>query len=106
MPGRDITRLRNRAARVLFLFTFVIFAGPHMPRLAWSQGASAQNEAKPAAAPPAQQAPSTSQTPAQPPSSPQTPPADTPPAPNKQEKQGKPDTNLNDQGVFVFRKDV
>ncbi|HET6180970.1 MAG TPA: VWA domain-containing protein, partial [Candidatus Sulfotelmatobacter sp.] len=47
--------------------------------------------------------PATSQTPAQPPSASQTPPANTP---HTQDKQGKQDTNLNDQGVFVFRKDV
>ncbi|HET6181063.1 MAG TPA: hypothetical protein VFE61_29360, partial [Candidatus Sulfotelmatobacter sp.] len=103
MPGRDITRLRNRAARVLFLFTFVIWAGPQVASPAWSQTAPASNEAKPAATPPAQQTPATSQTPAQPPSASQTPPANTP---HTQDKQGKQDTNLNDQGVFVFRKDV
>jgi VWFA-related protein len=51
MPGRDITRLRNSAARVLFLLIFVIWAGPQMTMPAWSQAASPQSEAKPAAPP-------------------------------------------------------
>jgi len=86
MPGRDITHLRNRAARVLFLLIFVIWAGPQVPTPAWSQAASSQDtqqESKPVPAP------------------------TSPPAQQNQENQEKPqDKNLNDQGIFVFKKDV
>src|SRR6202140_2320337 len=88
MPGRDITRLRNRAARVP-LFTLVIWASLLM--LAWSQSPAPQNDTNPAT-PPAATPPSATPVPA----APQT-------APGKKDDQDK---NLNDQGVFVFRKDV
>ena len=117
MPGRDITRLPNRAARVL-LFTFVICAGVLSAMPAWSQSAAPQNDTKstaPAGTP-------TSATPSSPTTAPpatspaaQTPPTqdkqapDKPapdkPAPDKPEHDKK-DEKLNDQGVFVFRKDV
>src|ERR1700681_4403914 len=93
MPGRDITRLRNRVARVL-LFTLVIGAGVRTAAPAWSQSAAPQQDAKPATPP------STS------PSSP-TPSSAAPAAPQQtQPKKDDPDQKLNDQGVFVFRKDV
>src|ERR1700688_2524612 len=88
MPGRDITRLRNRAARVP-LFTLVIWASLLM--LAWSQSPAPQNDTK-RATPPAATPPSAPPAPA----TPQT-------APGKKDDQN---SNLNDQGVFVFRKDV
>src|SRR6266567_7951564 len=87
MPGRDITRLRNRAARVL-LFMFVIWAGPEMAEPAWSQAAAPQNDTKPATPPSAASAPA---------------PA---PPPQTKDKKDDQDNKLNDQGVFVFRKDV
>src|ERR1700676_4361746 len=88
MPGRDITRLRNRVARVL-LFTLLIGAGVRMAMPAWSQSAAPKQEKKPATPPPA------------PPSS------SAPAAPQQaQPKKDNQDKNLNDQGVFVFRKDV
>jgi Ca-activated chloride channel homolog len=112
MPGRDITRLPNRAARVL-LFTFVICAGVLMAMPAWSQSAAPQNDTKstaPAGTPtsatpssPATASPATSpaaETPAT-----QDKPAPDKPAPDKPEHDKK-DEKLNDQGVFVFRKDV
>src|SRR6202162_352220 len=88
MPGRDITRLRNRAARVP-LFTLVIWAS--LLTLAWSQSPAPQNDTKPTT-PPSATPPSATPAPA----APQT-------APGKQDDQN---SNLNDQGVFVFRKDV
>ena len=95
MPGRDITRLRNRAraARVL-LFTLVIWAGVSMAMPARSQTAQPQNGTQPATAAPA--APSSSS------------PSSSAPAPQAQDKDKKDDQDkkLNDQGVFVFRKDV
>jgi Ca-activated chloride channel homolog len=94
MPGRDITRLRNRAARVLFLFFFVISTGPQLAMPAWSQSAPPQNDSKPNAP--------TSAAPAAPPAaSPQA-----PDKPDKKDRKDNQDKNLNDQGVFVFRKDV
>src|SRR5450631_3792399 len=90
MPGRDITRRRNRAARVL-LFTFVIWAAAQSAVPAWSQAASPQNDSKPAI-PPA--------------SSPVPAPASPPQTQDKQENKDRQDKDLNEQGVFVFRKDV
>jgi Ca-activated chloride channel family protein len=86
MPGRDITRLRSRAARFLFLFTLVIWAGAPWTLPARSQSAPFQNESKPSAPPAAAPAPETTTAPSQ--------------AKDNQDKE------LNDQGVFVFRKDV
>jgi Ca-activated chloride channel family protein len=93
MPGRDITRLRNRAARVVF-FTFVIWASVPMAMPAWSQSAAPQtDDAKPAGPPPA--------------APPSAGPARSPAAPPQtQPKKDDPEQKLNDQGVFVFRKDV
>jgi len=82
MPGRDITRLSNRAARVV-LFMLVIWAGVQL--LAWPQAAPPQKESTPA--PPSAAAPA----------------SETPTPPKTQDDQDK---KLNDQGVFVFRKDV
>src|SRR4030081_1321988 len=86
MPGRVIMRLRSKqAARFLLLLTFVIWAGTQVgvPVLAQS---SAQPPPKPPAPPPP--APPQGNTPANPPASAQ-----------------QPKTN-DDNGVFVFRKDV
>ena len=99
MPGRDITRLRNRAARVLFLFFFVIWAGPQLAMPAWAQSAPPQNDPKP-------NAPSSSTSAVAPAGSPQSPdkPDDKPAKTiDKKDSQNK---DINDQGVFVFRKDV
>src|ERR1700676_620939 len=88
MPGRDITRLRNRVARVL-LFTLLVGAGVRMAMPAWSQSAAPQQDNKPATPPSA------------------TPSSSAPAAPQQaQPKKDNQDKNLNDQGVFVFRKDV
>ena len=89
MPGRDITRLRNRVARVL-LFTLLIGAGMQMAMPGWSQSAAPQQDTTPAT--PSSSSPSS----AAPAASPQ----------QTQPKKGDQDKNLNDQGVFVFRKDV
>jgi Ca-activated chloride channel homolog len=80
MPGRDITRQPNRAARVLLVFMFVIWTAVQIPLSAWSQTSPAQQQStSPASAaekPPVTDAPSVD------------------------------DKKLNDQGVFVFKKDV
>jgi Ca-activated chloride channel family protein len=88
MPGRDITRLRNKAAKVLLLFAFLI--GAAMLLLARSQAASQQDAAKPASS-----APTTA---------PVATPAQNAPVQNKETQENK--DKLNDQGVFVFKKDV
>src|SRR6202035_487062 len=94
MPGRDITRLRNRVARVL-LFTLLIGTVVRMAMPAWSQSTEPPQDTKPATPP------STS------PSSTSAPSSATPSAPQQtQPKKDNPDKDLNDQGVFVFRKDV
>jgi Ca-activated chloride channel family protein len=122
MPGRDITRLRNRAARVL-LFTFVIWAAVPTVVTAWSQGAPApaQSDTKPAAATtapplipptapaaePSATAPASQAPPPQAPPPQASPPQASPPQaspPQNQDK--KQDKSNDDAGVFVFRKDV
>ena len=90
MPGRDITRLPNKANRVLLLLTFVIGAMVCLSLPIRSQEAAFQEPAKPAAN--EQSAPAAS--------SPATPTPTEPPA--KENPQQKTD----DSGVFVFRKDV
>jgi Ca-activated chloride channel family protein len=119
MPGRDITRLRNRAARFLFLLSLVIWAGAPWALPVRQQTAPPQSDSKPTApaaapapgitTPPSNTAPST--TPAS-----ITPPSVTPPqTQDKQDKQSQEkelqdkqlrQKQLEDQGVFVFRKDV
>src|SRR5277367_731154 len=85
MPGRDITRPRNRAARVLFVLTLMMWAGGLFLLSAQSQTASPPDESKP-----------DSQT--------QNSPTQNPPAPNpKTQEQEK---KLNEQGVFVLRQNV
>ena len=112
MPERVITHRLNRAARVLFLFLFAICIGPLLSVPAWSQAAPSQNDTQTPAAP---AAPSTA--PAASPTS-QQPPDKTTNQKDDQDKkdqdkkdqdkkdQDKKDHELNDQGVFVFRKDV
>jgi Ca-activated chloride channel family protein len=81
MPGRDITRLLNKAARVLLLLSFVTGLAVERPLPAWSQASSPQSPQNQAATPDSQAS--------------QKPPA------SKDD-----DTKLNDQGIFVFKKDV
>jgi Ca-activated chloride channel homolog len=94
MPGRDITRLRNRVARVL-LFTLLIGTVVRVAMPAWSQSTAPPQDTKPAT-PPSTSPSSTSAPSSAAPAAPQ----QTPP------KKGNQDKDLNDQGVFVFRKDV
>ena len=83
MPGPDITRPRNeRATPILFLFMLVIWAGVHASLPAWSQAAPSQNPNQPAASSPAPGPPA---------------------APQTQDSQKE---KVNDQAVFVFRKNV
>jgi len=86
----------------------VTWAVPHMAVPVWSQAASAQDPNKPAEAPSAQ-------TPSAQAAPPQAPPTTGAPQPQTDDKaaspqdkpaQGKKDQDINDQGVFVFRKDV
>ncbi|HKT88654.1 MAG TPA: VWA domain-containing protein [Candidatus Sulfotelmatobacter sp.] len=76
MPGRDITRLPNRVARILFFLTFLWAT---LPVCAYAQ---AQSPPKPADPPAASV------------------------KPQENQKQNDEEKNLNDQGVFVFKKDV
>ena len=87
MPGRDITRLRNKAARVV-LFTLVICAGGLLSVPVRSQPAPTQTDSKPSSV------------------TPSSPAAAPPSATQAQPDKDKPDQKLNDRGVFVFRKDV
>ena len=83
MPGRDITRLRNRASRVLLVLTGAICAVVVVSLPAWPQAPPPQNQSA---------SPATSQA-----------PAAAPPSSNAQNNQND---ELNDQGVYVFKKDV
>ncbi len=85
MPGRDITRLKNRVAKAVLLFMLVIGLGPQVVRPAWSQAVTPQNDPKPTTSPTSTPAPGASSTPQ---------------TPDNQDKK------LSDQGVFVFRKNV
>lgn len=82
MPGRDITRQRNRAARVLLFLIIVISLGALSLLPARSQAAPPQNQ---------NDAQSSSQPAA---------------AGSAQNSQDVDEQKLKDQGVFVFRKDV
>jgi Ca-activated chloride channel family protein len=82
MPGRDITRLPNRVARNLFFLTFTIWAVMQVSLYAQGQ-ASSQDQTKPADPPAASSKPQ-----------------------EKQKQSDNEEKNLNDQGVFVFKKDV
>ncbi|HME35085.1 MAG TPA: VWA domain-containing protein [Candidatus Sulfotelmatobacter sp.] len=88
MPGRDTTRLRNKAkAASFFLFTLVIWAGLQLALPAWPQAAP-QNESKPAV--PSSAAPAT----------------ETTVPPQAQGDTQPQDKQIDDQGIYVFRKDV
>ena len=91
MPGRDITRLPNRATKLLLFLTCVVFAGMQGAVPLWTQTTPAQNDAKPAANPQPTPTSSTS-------ASANSDSAKSPQAPDSPDK--------SDQGVFVFRKDV
>ncbi|HZC25332.1 MAG TPA: VWA domain-containing protein [Candidatus Binatia bacterium] len=87
MPGRDITRLRNKAAaRVLLVLTFLIGSGTCVLGPAWSQAIPVQTQSPQTQSPASANPPSSSES----------------SAPESQET----DKSLNDQGVFVFKKDV
>jgi Ca-activated chloride channel homolog len=79
MPGRDITHLRNRAAKILFLLPFLICTCLPVCAPVFAQTPTSQSQSQPAAA---QNAPSALQTATQNPE--------------------KPD----DSGVFVFKQNV
>jgi Ca-activated chloride channel homolog len=105
MPGRDITRLRNSVARVLFLLlgtigTGLIWAGTQVSAPVSAQATSTQTQ-NPSSQNPSSQdpsAPTAQDQPAkhQPPDKP----------PQDQDKDKDKDKDLNDQGIFVFKKDV
>jgi Ca-activated chloride channel family protein len=101
MPGRDITRLRSRAARFPFLLTLVILAGALSALSARPPVAPPQNDSKPTAPPVAASSPGTTAAPSSVTPPPVAPSSGTPP-----QTQDNQDKKLNDQGVFVFRKDV
>ena len=116
MPGRDITRLRNKAARFLFL-TVVIGVAALAALPARSQSTSPQGNDKaavPSSAPTSSAPASATSTPSPAPVPPGT---AEPPLPAQDDKskvsqpqdtkpQNEDQRKLNEQGVFVFRKDV
>jgi Ca-activated chloride channel homolog len=90
MPGRDITRLRN-SGRVLFLSTFVIWAGILTAAFAWpsQQTDSKPTEKQSAGSPPASQDSAGQSSGA-----------------SSQAQGNSGNKKVDDQGVFVFKKDV
>jgi len=99
MRGPDITRLPNKASRVLLLFTFVIAAGSLSAIAARPQ---AQPQTAPST-PSGQNPPAQNQTQGNQ-SSPKTAPDKS--AGQAQDQNKDKQETLNDQGVFVFKKDV
>jgi Ca-activated chloride channel homolog len=105
MPGRDITRLRNSVARVLFLLlgtigTGLIWAGTQVSAPVSAQATSTQTQ-NPSSQNPSSQDPSAPTAQDQPAKHQ---PLDKPP--QDQDKDKDKDKDLNDQGIFVFKKDV
>jgi len=91
MPGRDITRLPNeRAARIFLLIFLVLCAGVALKAPAQSPAPSAQSQPQPPITPPDSQKPDSTKPDA--------------PKPDTTKKDQQKDTD--DNGVFVFRKDV
>jgi len=94
MPGRDTTRLRNSVARVLFLLLGLIGLGTIGAGLIWgvphvSVRVSAQASSNQSQNPP------------------KNPPQEKPSQGQDQDKaKDQSDKDLNDQGIFVFKKDV
>jgi len=86
MPGRDITRLPNRAAKLLFFLTLMVWASSFAQQPADAPSAAGET---PQASTPAQAESQDKQT----------------PAASAQAQQDQ-EQKLNDQGVFVFKKDV
>jgi Ca-activated chloride channel family protein len=78
MPGRDITRLRSKTTRISPLVVSLILAGLCLLLPAWSQQAAPPNQPKSSE-----------------------PKADAPAQQNKEDQK-----QLDDQGVYVLRKDV
>ena len=112
MPGQDTTRLPNRA-RLLLLSSVVIWAGILAATPARPQSAPAASDSTPAEKQPVQ-----AQTPLEKPAPDQSKLAEPSPeqgknsdAPKTQDQdkdkdKDRQDSNLNDQGVFVFQKHV
>jgi Ca-activated chloride channel homolog len=112
MPGQDITRLPNRAT-FLFLSTLVICAGILVAAPAWAQSSSDQpspaqssanqssSDQTPSSQSPSNQSPSNQAVQSAPAQSP-----DKQDNPGAQDKTDNNDKHANDQGVFVFKKDV
>jgi Ca-activated chloride channel homolog len=89
MPGRDITRLRNRASRVLVFLTCVFWLGLQLTAAAGAQNGSGQAST-------ASSDHSAAKT-ADPPQSGQA---------SGGQNQNDASSDLDDRGVFVFKKDV
>jgi len=91
MPGQDITRLPNRLCRLLPLFTLVIWASAQasVAPPAFGQTSVTNPQDGGQAGAPAANPPQNKNAPNDPAAS-----------------QSKSDSNLSDQGVFVFKKDV
>lgn len=114
MPGRDTTRLRNRASLFFFLVVSLVSAGVLLCASAWSQETSQPTQDPPAgqqaAQPPAANPPAGDQ-----PGNDQAGKNQTGKDQDQKEQAGKDQAGkdqeddqqkLNDQGVFVFKKDV
>ena len=110
MPGQDTTRLPNRA-RLLLLSTVVIWAGilaatPALPQSAPAASDSKLTEKQPVQAQTPLEKPAADPSKLAEPSPEQGKNSDAPKAQDQDQDKDKQDSNLNDQGVFVFQKHV
>ena len=110
MPGRDITRLLNSAARVLLLLTCVIGCGTRLSAPAWSQEPAAQTQSKPDDAKqgpdkssPTQAAQSKTD---QSQTDQQKPARETTDQPKPDQQPSEQQKKADDEGIYVLRKDV
>src|SRR5215471_2552105 len=102
MPGRDITRLLNSAARVLLLLTCVIGCGTRLSAPAWSQEPAAPAQSKPDDAKQAPDKSLSDQPKAEQPKTAQ----DTADQPKADQQKPEPQKKAEDEGIYVFHKEA
>src|SRR5690349_683882 len=110
MPGRDITRLLNSAARVLLLLTCVIGCGTRLSAPAWSQEPATPTQSKPDDAKPAPDKSSPAQADQSKSDLPKTDQSKTPQPTTDQPKsdQQKPEQQrkADDEGIYVIHREA
>jgi VWFA-related protein len=105
MPGRDITRLLNSAARILLLLTCVIGWGTRLSAPAWSQEPAAPTQSKPDDAkqtPDKSSAAQADQSKTEQPNTAQ----ETTDQPKSDQQKSGPQKKAEDEGIYVFHKEA